>query len=147
MNRQIARLSVATLVLTVKYKPDNTATNSDTCTMVCGTGTWMANHVPAQGGSPTGQVSSEDHRTATSSGTATMPRARKKANRPAVKSTTWMACDTTITATTLTCSASDSGVRAGALTSQSRRHLPQLAGEVHHHGEHQQWQRPAHQGA
>ena len=46
-----------------------------------------------------------DQSTATSSGTATMPSARKNANSPAVKKTTWMACDTTITATTLTCSA------------------------------------------
>jgi len=42
-----------------------------------------------------------------------MPSARKNTNSPAVKITTWMVCDTTITATTLTCSASDSGVRTG----------------------------------
>ena len=42
-----------------------------------------------------------------------IPSARKNAKRPAVKNTTWIACETTITATTLICSASDRGVRAG----------------------------------
>jgi len=43
---------------------------------------------------------------ATSSGTAITPSARKNANTPVVKNTTWIACDTTITATTLNCSPS-----------------------------------------
>ena len=75
-------------MLTVKYSPESTATNSDMCTTVCGIGMWTPNHVPAHGGWPTAQVCSPDHRTATSYGTATMPRARKKANKPAVKKTT-----------------------------------------------------------
>ena len=54
-----------------------------------------------------------------------MPSARKNANRPAVKKTTWIACDTTITATTLTCSASDSGVRAG-LSAEQLAHFAEL---------------------
>ena len=112
-SKKRCRYSGSTLVLTVKYSPDSTATNSDVCTTVCGIGMWTPNHVPAQGGSPTGQVSSADHSTVTSSGMAMMPSARKNANRPAVKNTTWIACDTTITATTLICSASDSGVRGG----------------------------------
>ncbi len=45
-----------------------------------------------------------------------MPSARKNTNNPVVKNTTWIAWATTITATTLTCSASESGVRAGAVS-------------------------------
>jgi hypothetical protein len=38
-----------------------------------------------------------------------MPRVGKNANRPAVNRTTWIARDTTMTATTLNCSARESG--------------------------------------
>jgi hypothetical protein len=61
--------------------------------MVWGTGTWTPNYVPGQGGSPTWQVSSENHSTATASGTATTPSARKNANSPAVKNTTIVIID------------------------------------------------------
>jgi hypothetical protein len=129
-----------------------------------------------------------------------MPSARKNANNPAVNKTTWIACDTTITATTLTCSATrqrgarrltarrglqrcareqrggvgllgaivaqrahfvpdggddeqdrDEGEESDGLPQPLTRHpgrqLPQFAGEEHHHGQHHQRQRAAHQRA